>query len=454
MSGLALLGGNPVVDTPLPPRVSMQSQEKEAALRVMDSDVLSGFVGASGKFFNGGSEVQRFEALWTRLYGYPHVITTNSWTTGLQAAVGAIGIEPGDEIICPPYTMSATATCVLFYGGVPIFADIDPNNLCLDPASIESKISPRTKAIIVVHLFGCPADMQPILAIAAKHNLRVIEDAAQAPGVLYKGVPVGTIGDIGGFSLNYHKHIQAGEGGVLVTKNDKLADICRLIRNHGENTYFEEDEPPVNFIGSNYRLTELQAAIGYEQLLKLESKLQHRAMLASYLTSRLSSVPGLTTQLIDDGSTHSFYMYPIFFNAKVLGVSRNTFLRAVLAEFPKPISWDTTPISEGYVKPLYLNPIYQRQIAIGSKNFPFTLNNYPVDFYSKGLCPVSEQMYEQSLLLTPLIREGLSLTHITLFADAIEKVITHIDDLRSFDKDTALQSPTVYDAIKAIDDAA
>jgi dTDP-4-amino-4,6-dideoxygalactose transaminase len=159
--------------------------------------------------------------------------------------------------------MSASATAVLFYGGIPIFADLDRDRYTLDPLSVESCITPRTKAIMVVHLFGYPADMDAIMAIAKKYRLMVIEDAAQAPGVLYKGRPVGAIGDVGGFSLNFHKHIHTGEGGLLVTNNDEIALRCRLIRNHGENAteaYGVEDIS--NTIGSNYRFTELQAAIG------------------------------------------------------------------------------------------------------------------------------------------------------------------------------------------------
>src|SRR5690606_15369733 len=196
---------------------------------------LSGFLGAGGAAFNGGEEVKKFERAWADKYGFKHAISVNSWTSGLMVAVGAVGVEPGDEVICSPYTMSASATAALFYGGVPIFADLDPNNYCLDPVSIEARITERTKAIIVVHLFGGSADMDAIMEIARPRGIKVIEDAAQAPGVYYKGRPVGAIGDIGGFSLNYHKHIHAGEGGLLVTNDDELAIRSQLIRNHGEN---------------------------------------------------------------------------------------------------------------------------------------------------------------------------------------------------------------------------
>lgn len=453
MSKLAMLGGRPVRTKDFPNRVSMGEEEKKAALRVLDSDILSGFVGAAGKFFNGGQEVVGFENLWASTYGFKNAISVNSWTTGLQVAVGAVGIEPGDEVICPPYTMSASATAVLFYGGIPIFADLDPNRYTLDPFAVERCITPRTKAIMVVHLFGYSADMDAIMVIARKHGLKVIEDAAQAPGVLYKGKPVGAIGDVGGFSLNFHKHIHTGEGGLLVTNNDEIALRCRLIRNHGENAteaYGVEDLS--NLIGSNYRFTELQAAIGIEQFKRLKGFLAHRAKLGHYLDSRLNSIPGLTVQQIERGSTHSYYMYPVRFDSEVIGISRNLFLRAVAAELPKPRFWDTTPFAEGYVKPLYLNPLYQKKIAIGRSGFPFNFNPGITYDYPKGLCPVTEKLYEKELLLSPLVREGMDVQDIKDFADAIEKVLTGIEELRKYSFEA--HPNAVYDAVKAIDDNA
>lgn len=451
MSKLAILGGTPVRTKEFPNRISMGSEEKIAAMRVLDSDVLSGFVGAAGKFFNGGKEVVAFENLWAQTYGFKNAISVNSLTTGLQVAVGAVGIEPGDEVICSPYSMSASATSVLFYGGIPIFADLDPNRFTLDPESIERRITPRTKAILVVHLFGYPADMDAIMKIAAKHDLKVIEDAAQAPGIFYKGRPVGTIGDVGGFSLNFHKHIHTGEGGLLVTNNDEIALRCRLIRNHGENaTEAYEVEDISNMIGSNYRFTELQAAIGIEQFKKLKGFLAHRTKLGNYLDSRLKSIPGLTIQQIESGSTHSYYMYPVRFDEELVGISRNLFLRAVTAELPKSRFWDTTPFAEGYVKPLYLNPLYQKKIAIGKKGFPFNFNPGVTYDYPKGLCPVTEKLYEKELLLSPLVREGMDIEDVKDFADAIEKVVGGIRELR--DSAASSATETLYDAIRAIDE--
>jgi len=452
MPKLAILGGDLIRTKDFPNRKSMGQSEVDAATRVIKSDVLSGFIGAAGKYFNGGKEVIGFERLWAETYGFKHAISVNSWTSGLQVATGAIGIEPGDEVICSPYSMSASATVAFMYGGIPLFADLETDTYGIDPKSIEKLITPRTKAIMVVHIFGYPSNMDAIMKIAYKYNLRVIEDAAQAPGVYYKGKAVGTIGDIGGFSLNFHKHIHTGEGGLLVTNNDDIALRSQLIRNHGENAteaYGVKDIS--NTIGGNYRYTELQAAIAIEQFKKLQSLLDHRKEVGSYLSDRLRNIDGLKIQEIEKGCTHSYYMYPIRFDKEVFGVSRNLFLRAVSAELPKPKYWDTTPLSEGYVKPLYLNPIYQKQIAIGKKGFPFTFNKDVKYDYSKGICPITEKLYEEELLLSPLVREGMKKEDIKDFADAIEKVVDNISELR--DSNLSKESKNeVYDAIKAIDD--
>lgn len=447
---LAILGGKPERVQPFNNRVSMGPEERVAALRVLDSDVLSGFVGAAGNFFNGGTEVRNFENLWGSTYGFNHAISTNSWTTGLQVAFGAIGISPGDEVICPPYTMSASATAAIFYGGIPVFADVDPDRFTICPDAIEKKITERTKAIVVVHLFGYSAEMDRILDVAKKYNIRIIEDAAQAPGVLYKGIPVGAIGDVGGFSLNFHKHIHTGEGGLIVTNDDELALRCQLIRNHGENAVEEYEVTDLaNMIGSNYRFTELQAAIASEQFKKLEAMLQHRKTLAKVLDRRIDSIEGLSRQTVESGSTHAYYMYPIKYDKNILKVSRSTFVRAVTAELPTARHWDTTPLAEGYVKPLYLAPLYRKKIAIGSRGFPFNQNPGVEYKYSKGDCPVVERLYERELMITPLIREGITVEDIEDFASAIEKVVGNIDHLVDYENKHGQSE--LYDPIKAID---
>ena len=208
---LALLGGKKTINKPFVRYNPIAIEEKSAAIKVIESGVLSKFLGTWGPDFFGGPKVQEVERLCESFFGVRHAVVVNSWTSGLIAAVGAIGIEPGDEVIVTTWTMCASATAILHWNAIPVFADIDPNTYCLDPKSIELNITPQTKAIMVVDIFGHSADMKSILNIAKKHNLKVISDTAQAPGAMYYGEYAGTLADIGGYSLNYHKHIHTGD---------------------------------------------------------------------------------------------------------------------------------------------------------------------------------------------------------------------------------------------------
>ena len=398
--------------------------EKKAVMNVMDSDNLSGFFGSPGKKWLGGPKIIEFEEKWAQKYGFRNAISVNSWTSGLIAAVGAIGIEPGDEVIVSPFTMSASVTCVLFYGGIPVFADVDEDTFNITANSIEKVVTKKTKAIIVVHLFGQPADLDEILLVAKKFKLRVIEDAAQAPGVQYRSRQVGSIGDIGGFSLNYHKHIHTGEGGMLVTNDDELALRCRLIRNHAENLVEDVGVKDLrNMVGFNFRLTEISAAIGVVQLDKLEASLDHRQKLAEYFSRGLRNIPGLSPPKIIDGVQHAYYLYPIKFDAKVVGMTRSSFVRKVNMELPKPECWEQTFLQEGYVKPIYLLPLFKEKIAIGGKGFPWSNDPSLKYFYKQGLCPNVERLHSDSLIVTPLIREPLEIQDIEDLLIAIRKVI-------------------------------
>ncbi len=420
----AILGGVPIRRTPFPPRRTMGTEERAAVLAVLDSDCLSGFIGAAGEGFLGGPQVRAFESAWADQYGFRHAVSVNSWTSGLVAALGAVGVGPGDEVICSPFTMSASATCALFWGAVPVFADIDPVTFCLDPASVAAKCSPRTRAIVVVHLFGHPADMDGILAVARRANIAVVEDAAQAPGARYHGQPVGALGACGGFSLNYHKHIHTGEGGMLVTQDDAIAKRLQLIRNHGENL---PDHWPIDtdtcLFGGNYRLTELQAAIGIAQLQRLEGLLAHRQALATYLSAQLSGYPGIVPPVVAEDCTHSWYVYPIRYDAETVGLSRSLFVQAVNAELPLPHDFEATALVGGYVRPLYLNRVYQERRAFAHGHFPF--DRSPLVSYEAGLCPVAERMSERELLLCPIVREPLCTHDLDDLVAAIDRVLTH-----------------------------
>ena len=431
---LAIQGGKPVRTNPFPAQRSIGDEEKEAVNRVLDSGVLSQYLGCWHNDFYGGDEVRNLEKEWSQYFGAKHAIAVNSCTSGLYCAVGAIGVELGDEIIVSPYTMSASATAPLIFNAVPVFADIEEDYFCLDPESVEERITQRTKAIIVVDIFGLPYNAEAINAIAKKHGLLVIEDAAQAPGALYGNKYTGTLGEIGVYSLNYHKHIHCGEGGVVVTNDDDIANRVQLIRNHAEAVVENMGiNNLVNMIGFNFRLPEMESAIARCQLHKLKALLEVRVENCRYLEGKLGKIPSIITPKIRDNCTHVFYGHPFRFKEEIATVSRNKYIEAVRAELPVTEGRETLGpmLGYGYVKPLYLQPLFQKQIAYGSNNFPFKSPLYKgtVD-YSKGLCPVAERMHEKEFFSHELMLPGMSKEDLDDVATAFMKVWENLDELK------------------------
>jgi dTDP-4-amino-4,6-dideoxygalactose transaminase len=423
---LAINGGKKVRNRNFPPYITIGKEEKKAVLRVLKSGVLSKFLGVWHKNFYGGPEVQALEKEWAKYFKVKYAIAVNSCTSGLYCAVGACGVGPGDEVIVSPYTMSASATSALIFNAIPVFADIEEDYFCLDPVSIEKRITPRTKAIVVVDIFGQPYDVKRINAIAKKHHLYVIEDCAQAPGAKYKDTYAGTLGDIGIYSLNYHKHIHTGEGGVVVTNNSKLAERVRLIRNHAEAVVGKKGvRDLVNMIGFNFRMTEIEAAIGRCQLKKLKNSIVKYRKNADYLARKLTKIPGITAPLVRKDSSHVYYVQAYKFDERKMDVSRDKFINAVRAELqPSKLREDEgVTIGCGYVKPLYLEPMYQKKIAYGNKGCPFKCPWYKGKLsYDKGTCPVAEQMYEKELFSVDLVNAAMEKKDLDDVIKAFEKV--------------------------------
>ncbi len=270
-------------------------EEEEAVKKVIETGILA-----------HGPEVEAFEEEFAKYLGVKHVIAVSNGTTALDVALKAAGIKDGDEVITTPFTFIATANSILYQNAKPVFADIDPETYTLDPDSVMELLTPKTKAILVVHLYGHPADMDPLREIAEDHGLLLIEDAAQAHGAMYRGVKVGGIGDVSAFSFYPTKNMTTGEGGAVATNNDEIARKARLIRNHGqERRYYHV------MLGYNYRMTSIAAAIGRVQLRKLDSMNEARRRNAASLNNALSRINGLVTPVEKDWAYHVYHQYVV-----------------------------------------------------------------------------------------------------------------------------------------------
>ncbi len=420
-SRLAINGGVAVRTKPWSDNITTGSAEKKAVLSVIDSGYFSLFEGSHTPdppfSFWGGPEVQSLEGMWCEYYGCKYAVSVNSATSGLYAAIGALEIGYGDEVIVSPYTMSACAMAPMIYGAIPVFADVELETGCLDPKSIERLISSRTKAIIVVHQFGIPADMDSIMKLAREHNIKVIEDCAQAHGAQYKNQYVGTIGDIGVFSLNVNKTIQSGEGGICTTNSDELRYRLALIRNHGEAVVGPaEYDNIVNIAGFNYRLTEIQAAIAKVQLKRLTTLNKIRIDLVDYLTEALQKYDFLIPPKGRDNCKNTYYVYNLRFIPEAAGIKRDEFVNAFNAE--------GILFYQGYVKPLYMQPLYQRKLLF-KNGYPFTSpeNRECYMNYDHGICPNAERLYYHEMVINEHIRHPHKKRDIDDIINASEKLL-------------------------------
>jgi dTDP-4-amino-4,6-dideoxygalactose transaminase len=333
---LAIHGGPPVhAGQPIPLFKVAYGQEELAAVQEVFRQ------GVFCSVYPAATQVRALEEEFARWLGVKHALAFSSGTTAQHAALAAVGVGPGDEVIVPPLTFISTAYTPLWQGAVPIFADVDPGIIILDPADVRRKITPRTRAIVPVHWFGHPADMDELAAIAREHNLAIIEDCAHANGTRYRGRPAGTFGAAACWSLQESKMItSAGEGGMLTTDDDAIAAAARAMRSHGRTPVQVPGGDAgrlvsayqVTSLGNNYRMTEIQAAFGRAQLSKLDAFRARRRVCAAYLDANLADVEGLVRQDLREGAELSYVYYPVRFLSDRFTADIEEISRALAAE--------------------------------------------------------------------------------------------------------------------------
>jgi perosamine synthetase len=446
-SNLAIFGGEPVRKKPFKSNVIVDELERELVNYVLDKKEFSRFMGGadediddllvrksvetreiSNRYYSflGGEMVRRFESDFSSMFSTDYTMSVNSATSGLSVAIGACGINSGDEVITTALSFTATATSILLFNAVPVFVDVENTSYNIDCSKISEKITSKTKAILVVHLLGEPVDMDAIMEIANENNLYVIEDACQAPGVRYKEKLVGTIGDIGVFSFNEPKNIQTGEGGMIVTNNSYLAKKCRLIRNHGEGIVEEDwaDDDLVNMIGHNFRMTELTAALGVAQLTRLNELNSVRVSNSEYLRKNLGDIDGLVMPNFSKSSVpHAF---PMRYVGK--RTSRNKIIKAISAE--------GINVGIGYSRPLYLNQMFVRRIAYGTDNYPWSKSTIT---YNKGDCPIAEFLVDNEFIWIYQIAAPNNESDMQDIVESFKKVFLHLNEIDKIFTDDSLR---------------
>ena len=369
---LALLGGKPVRKKDFKHPTIIGSSEKKAVLQLLNNSNLSGF----HKNFLGGEKVLEYEKKWAKHFKCRYAVAVNSGTSAQHIALAACGIGAGDEVIVTSLSFTSTVSTILMNNAVPKFCDIDPETFNIDVNKIEKLVTKKTKAIVPVHLYGLPANMEKIMYIAKKYKLRVVEDACQSPGSRFKNKFVGTIGDLGTFSTVETKNISTGEGGVIVGNNKDLIHKCRLIRNHGESYMLGKPRSYLpKLLGYNLRPTEFQATIGIHQLKKLTKINKIRNKLSDYLIQNLKGLKGIKLPVNKLKNCHIVrHLVCLQYDKNTTGVSKMKYIKA--------LSKEGIDVSGGYPHTLYA--IY----------FGFLKKGYN---YKRGLCPVAEKIIDRTI---------------------------------------------------------
>jgi len=350
-----------------------------------------------------GPKVAEFEQAFANFVGARKATAVSNGTAALHAAMYALGIGPGDEVIVPAMTFAASANCVVYQGGIPVFADVDPETLLLDPAQVEAKITSRTKAIMAVDYAGQPCDYDALQAIVDRHGLALVDDACHALGGSYKGHLVGSLANLNTFSFHPVKHLTTGEGGMITTNDAGLAQRMRIFRNHGITTDHRQRAEQGGFfyemvdLGYNYRLTDFQCALGLSQLRKLPECVRRRQTIAAHYNAAFANMSAVRPLVVRNDVSHAYHLYMVQFDLEQLTVSRGEIFAALRAE--------GIGVNVHYI-PVHFHPYYRRRFGTGP-----------------GLCPLAEAAYER--LITLPIFAQMSLTDADDVLTAVDKVMRY-----------------------------
>lgn len=382
MSVLAVYGGTPQRTTAFPRWPQWDSQEEQALLATL----------ASGQWWApGGTQVSAFEREFAEYQDAKFGVAVTNGSAALEVCLRAAGVDWGDEVITTPYTFIATANSCLLVGAIPRFTDILPDTWNMNPDQIEALITPRTKAIIPVHIAGEPADMDAVMEIARKHNLIVIEDACQAHGAIWNGRKVGAIGDMGCFSFQASKNITGGEGGMIISNDESWADRCWSVQNVGRQRGKAWYYHPV--LASNYRLSEWAGAVLRVQLTRIDEQTERRSANAAYLAEALSQVPGLQPTRPDPRVTRSAnHLFRLWYDPQAFG-GRQT------PEFVRAMNAEGIPISMGYPEPLSQSPVVVNRVAVMCRKLGLAVPQQPP-------CPVTAEVGKRGLWLHQAVLLG------------------------------------------------
>ena len=407
---LAIEGGEPVRKEPFPPRIQIGQEELEAVVNLMERCMREG--GAFDRY--GGTEVDAFEEEFAKYFGAKYATAVSSGTASIHSALGALRLNVGCEVISSPITDPGAVAPILFQNCIPVFADVDPETFNMDPKSLEERITPKTKAVIVAHIAGQPCDMDPIMEIAEEHNLTVIEDCSQAHDALYKGRKAGTIGHVGCFSLMSGKHITSGgQGGMMITDDEELYWNAKRFADRGKP--FGTTAEGNIFLGNNYRMTELEAAIGRVQLRKLPKIVEARRRFVARLEKEMKDLETVRLGKVIEGAVSSYWFVFLRVYESRLKVTMEEFGRAVRAE--------GIPVGGKYDHLVYEKPWIRDRRTYGDSQCPWVCPFWGGTIKYEGSCPNARRAIDTHLVLP--IHECYTDREAMDIAEALRKVESH-----------------------------